>query len=638
MTHQNNLTGQNTDRSRVDFFSKKMGLLTIFSSKEMSLLLSFLKPRSKGIFVLTAASVIVAFFESIKAVLIVGVIKGLSSTDQELAKYFVKTIKGFTIDISIFNPFDGKWSSLKYLAVLLVIFTIIQSLASIIQNVLSEKLRVHLLRDVRTAVMKRMFSFGIDFFNSSRTGDLMYVFNAETARFSLLIRSAGDSINYTVQSLFYLYLIWGHYNLLTLAVFAFGALYFLINIPFERKIKKKSWEASFSQTGLYHFFHQVIYGIKIIKIGNLEERENQNFVKCHQDFEKDSIEMSALNAGLKSSKELFISIMVSILAIYLISSGLVGDMQQNINSSMNLIIYLFLLLKLVKAVSGLQEVRSGLISAYAPFVKVASILNADHHSAGNNDETSKALIKSIEKIEIDNLKFKYPKNEELTLKGINAHFEKGKSYALVGHSGSGKSSLLDLISALREPSQGEIRVNDYALTDLNKSSFLSHLGYMNQEPIIFHDTLFQNVVFFKENAEKAEVDQALRDAEIFDFVQSLEEKEQTRLGERGQSVSGGERQRIGLARVFLQRSDLVLLDEATNSLDLKTEEKIYKNLKSIAQKSILIVVAHRLSAIKDFDEIIVFKDGQIVEQGKHEYLMNLAGHYKTLYEVQNKMV
>ena len=232
------------------------------------------------------------------------------------------------------------------------------------------------------------------------------------------------------------------------------------------------------------------------------------------------------------------------------------------------------------------------------------------------------------------MKFQYEKKQILNIDKFS--FNKNKLIAIVGKSGSGKSTLLDLISNLITPSQGQILINGIDLKNLQAESFQSKLGYMNQEPIIFHDTVRNNINFFDKSSSEAELTAALKLACAYDFVNELENKLDQSIGERGQTLSGGQKQRLGLTRIFLQNPELILLDEATNALDFNTEKMIYNNVKNIAHDKLIIIAAHRLSALIEFDEIIVLNNGKSGEIGNHFELMKMRGIYFDMFNAQLK--
>ncbi|MDH4027436.1 MAG: ABC transporter ATP-binding protein/permease, partial [Nitrospirota bacterium] len=369
-------------------------------------------------------------------------------------------------------------------------------------------------------------------------------------------------------------------------------------------------------------------GIKMIKIGGCEKREKDQFLRYHREFEEEEISLSKLN-GLSSMLQEFLLIMILLL------SGVYMSYFKNMGSLLaspdKILAYLFLLSRAMPAMASLQSARTSIIGAYGPLARVMEVLHkeTDIVQPVSDRTTDPPEIKEIHDISLKNLIFSYNANGRI-LDDINLDFEKGKMYALVGFSGSGKSTLLDLIASVRNPLSGFMTING-TRTD---SSFKQYIGYMNQEPILFHDTIRNNITYFKPDASDEEIWHSLKLAAADDFIRGLPDGLETGLGERGLTVSGGQRQRIGLARVLLQDAPVIMLDEATNALDYQTEKTVYQNLKNLKEGRIIIIAAHRLSTLKDFDHIVVMKKGHIEEQGDHEALIANKSLYYNLFNIQ----
>jgi subfamily B ATP-binding cassette protein MsbA len=235
-------------------------------------------------------------------------------------------------------------------------------------------------------------------------------------------------------------------------------------------------------------------------------------------------------------------------------------------------------------------------------------------------------------IEFDNVTFAYEK--EHVLQGINLRVEKGKTIALVGPSGGGKSTLADLVPRFYDPSSGVVKLDGIPLPDYELESLRRVMGVVTQESILFNDTIFNNIAFALEDAREEDVIQAAKIANAHDFIVQTEGGYQTVIGERGSKLSGGQRQRISIARAVLKNPPILILDEATSALDSESERLVQDALNNLMQNRTSIVIAHRLSTIQHADEIIVVQDGRIVERGRHEDLIRQNGLYKKLNEIQ----
>lgn len=221
------------------------------------------------------------------------------------------------------------------------------------------------------------------------------------------------------------------------------------------------------------------------------------------------------------------------------------------------------------------------------------------------------------------------------LKNININIQKGETIALVGPSGGGKSTLADLIPRFYDPVEGEVQIDGVSLKDITVESIRAKMGIVSQESILFNDTIFNNIAFGKPECTLEEVMQAAKVANAHEFIAQMEGGYEAKIGERGTKLSGGQRQRISIARAILKNPDILILDEATSALDSESEKLVQDALTNLMKNRTSIVIAHRLSTIQEADKIYVMQDGEIIEEGKHENLMEKGGVYKKLIEIQS---
>ena len=239
-------------------------------------------------------------------------------------------------------------------------------------------------------------------------------------------------------------------------------------------------------------------------------------------------------------------------------------------------------------------------------------------------------------IEYRNLSFAYRKGEQgYVLKNINVSIEKGKTIALVGQSGSGKTTMADLLPRYYDPSEGGIYIDGKDIRQLKIKDLRSLMGVVNQESILFNDTVFNNIAFGMNNVSEAAVMQAAKIANAHDFIMEMPDKYQTNIGDRGGKLSGGQRQRLSIARAVLKNPPILILDEATSALDTESERLVQDALNALMKNRTSVVIAHRLSTILSADEILVMQKGEIVERGTHQSLLATGSYYKKLYELQN---
>jgi len=276
--------------------------------------------------------------------------------------------------------------------------------------------------------------------------------------------------------------------------------------------------------------------------------------------------------------------------------------------------------------NGITSVQKGTISAQ----RIFSVIDTTPHI--RNKPGAKTLDTFREQIEFKNVSFAYDKDH--VLRDINLTIEKGKTIALVGPSGGGKSTLADLVPRFYDPASGEVLLDGISMTDYDVESLRRVMGVVTQESILFNDTIFNNIAFGMENVPEGDVIQAAKVANAHDFIMETEHGYQTTIGERGAKLSGGQRQRISIARAVLKNPPILILDEATSALDSESERLVQDALNNLMQNRTSIVIAHRLSTIQHADEIIVVQGGRIVERGRHEDLIGKSGLYRKLNEIQ----
>ncbi|HEX2935288.1 MAG TPA: ATP-binding cassette domain-containing protein, partial [Bacteroidales bacterium] len=250
------------------------------------------------------------------------------------------------------------------------------------------------------------------------------------------------------------------------------------------------------------------------------------------------------------------------------------------------------------------------------------------------DDADARLIKDFKQsIEYKNVSFRYTEAE--VLKNINLRIEKGKSIALVGQSGAGKTTIVDLLPRFYDIVDGDILIDGISIKSLKLEALRALIGVVSQEAILFNDTFYNNIAFGVENATMEQVIAAAQIANAHDFIVATENGYDTNIGERGMKLSGGQQQRITIARAVLKNPPILILDEATSSLDTESESLVQEAITKLMKNRTSIIIAHRLSTIRNVDEIYVLHDGEIVENGTHEALLSLNGYYKKLYDMQN---
>ena len=372
--------------------------------------------------------------------------------------------------------------------------------------------------------------------------------------------------------------------------------------------------------------------------------KNHKIIKIFQreDFEKSRSEIFVNNLKEKSAKiatvyirsapvmEVLTGIMIAILIFY--SGKLIINEELGIN---NFFSFLAAMMLAYQPVKTLTKVNVAIGQGLAAAKRILPIVDMEVQI--NSNENSKSLNFKDGNILFNNINFSYKSNfENKVLKDVSAEFLGGKMTALVGHSGSGKSTLLNMIPRIYSPNEGNIQIDEQDISKINLNSLRKEISIVDQNVTLFDDTVLNNIKYANPDANLEEIYEAADNAMCKDFIENLDNKYETRIGENGVKLSGGEKQRLSIARAFLKKSKIILLDEATSSLDSETEEKIQSALNKLILNKTTIVIAHRLSTILNSDKIYVVDQGKIIDSGNHEDLLSSSNVYKNFYERQIK--
>ena len=397
-----------------------------------------------------------------------------------------------------------------------------------------------------------------------------------------------------------------------------------------KRIGKVTTEAQERSGDLNKYLIDLFKNHKIIKIFQRENFENERSEKFVNDLKEKSIKISAVFIRTTPIMEILTGIIIAILIFY--SGKLIMSEQLSIN---NFFSFLAAMMLAYQPVKSLATINVGVGQGLSAAKRILPII--DNPNKINSNEEYKNLELTEGDIIFKNVNFNYFSNiENEVLKDINVDIIGGKMTALVGHSGSGKSTLLNLIPRIYDPTSGEIFMDGQDIKNVNLSSLRNKISIVDQNTTLFDDTVFNNIKYANPKASKDEIYESAKLSMSLDFINNLENKFETIIGENGVKLSGGERQRLSIARAFLKNSKIVLLDEATSSLDSETESKIQKALELLTSNKTTIVIAHRLSTILNSDKIYVMDKGSIVGTGKHEKLLKESEIYKNFYNKQIK--
>ena len=397
-----------------------------------------------------------------------------------------------------------------------------------------------------------------------------------------------------------------------------------------KRMGKISTQAQEKSGDLNRYLIDIFKNHKIIKIFQRENYEKNRSEKFVNDLKEKSAKIAAVYIRSAPIMEILTGIMIAILIFY--SGKLIFNEELAIN---NFFSFLAAMMLAYQPVKTLTKVNVAIEQGLAAANRIIPIVDLENKIKEN--QKSKNLVLTDGNILFDKVNFSYQSNlDNNVLKNISIKFPGGKMTALVGHSGSGKSTILNLIPRIYLPISGKIIIDDQEISELNLASVRNEISIVDQNTTLFDDTVMNNIKYAKPEAKDGEIFEAAELAMCKDFIDNLENGFQTMIGENGIRLSGGEKQRLSIARAFLKKSKIILLDEATSSLDSETEEKIQKALKKLTYNKTTIVIAHRLSTILNSDNIYVVDKGEITVSGTHEDLLANSSTYKNFYEKQIK--
>ena len=410
----------------------------------------------------------------------------------------------------------------------------------------------------------------------------------------------------------------------------------LIMIPFAsitakklgKRMGKVVTEAQEKSGDLNKYLIDIFKNHKIIKIFQREKYENERSEKFVDDLKEKSIKISAVLIRATPVMEILTGTMIAVLIFY--SGKLIMNDQLSLN---NFFSFLAAMMLAYQPVKSLATINVGISQGLSASKRILPIIDTKNLIQTNDDKINLNLKNGS--IDCKDINFHYSTNlENKVLKNINIKINGGKMTALVGQSGSGKSTLLSLIPRIYDPTEGKLEIDGQDIKEVNLFSLRKEISIVDQNVTLFDDTIFNNIKYAKPDAKDDEIYEAAHLSMCSEFIDKLENKYQTIIGENGVRLSGGEKQRLSIARAFLKKSKIILLDEATSSLDSETEEKIQKALDKLTLNKTTVVIAHRLSTILNSDKIYVMDKGVVMDSGNHEELLTKSDTYKNYYKKQ----
>ena len=528
---------------------------------------------------------------------------------------------------SLINQY-GASSALMLLGVYLIIMTLLKTLSAFLASASLVPIRTGILRDIRNAIYKKITSLHLGYFSHEKKGDIISRMTNDVSEVEASIISSLETIfKNPIMIILYLVVLFTMSWRLTIFVLILLPISGLLIGRIGKSLKRKSLLGQQLSGELISQIEETLGGLRVIKAFNAESKLNLRFQNLNETIRHTFNRIHTRYFLAHPVSEFLGTTVIAILLWYggyLILSGNGGI------SAPEFIYYLVIFYSIINPFKELSRAGYSIQKGLASLQRIDAVLDAENNiSEPSNPQTINSFNNEIR---FNNVSFKY--QDEWVLKNINLTISKGQTIALVGQSGSGKSTLVDLIPRFYDTIEGSISIDGIDIRHLSTHNLRHLMGNVNQEAILFNDTIYNNITFGVESATQAEVEQAARIANAHDFITATLDGYQTNIGDRGSRLSGGQRQRISIARAILKNPPILILDEATSALDTESERLVQDAIEHLMQNRTAIVIAHRLSTIKSADLICVLHEGRIIEQGTHNQLIALNGQYTKLYNMQ----
>ncbi len=602
--------------------------------KSISKLYSYIKPytsRALSSILLSLLGTVFSLFSFTMAMPFLGILFKTQPLIESSLPWELNTkvmLHNFNYFLSTIITSKGEQAALITVSILIIFFVFFKSAFYYLSRYTITPLRTGVVKDFRNNLNSKILNLQLAYFSEERKGDIISrMTNDVQVIESTIIQSISNAIKAPITILVYLGMLFAMSPILTAFVLVLIPLTGIIIGRIGSSLKRKSAKGQIHMGVLLSYIDETLFGLKIIKAFNTENKIHKRFIDENKLYTKimNKIWRKKDLAGPLSE---FLGTIVIVIVMWY--GGKLVLSNQSELSPQAFMTYLIIFSQIIQPAKLLSTVYYNVQKGMASLDRIEDILNAE--TTINEIENPKSLSNFKESITYNNVSFKY--NKDYVLKNINLTISKGKTIALVGQSGGGKSTLVDLLPRFYDITEGDIKIDGIEIKNLKLNDLRRLMGIVNQESILFNDTIYNNIAFGAENVTEEEVFEAAKVANAHEFISKTPEGYETNIGDRGNKLSGGQKQRISIARAVLKNPPILILDEATSALDTESERLVQDAIEKLMKDRTSIVIAHRLSTVKDADEICVLQNGEIIERGKHHELIEQKGIYKKLHDLQ----
>lgn len=524
----------------------------------------------------------------------------------------------------------GGSKTLLILCVALGFMTLLKTACYFGSSAVMIPIRTGVVRDIRRQLYDKIMALPLGFFSQERKGDIIARMSGDVNEVENSIMSSLDMLikNPILIAIYFATLIYVSWELTVFTILVVPVLAWAMGAV-GRQLKKKSLQAQELWSDTMSQVEETLGGLRVIKAFTAEKNMSDRFDGITDALKNKTGRVATRQALAHPMSEFLGTCLIGIVLWF--GGTLILRNEAPIDAS-SFIFYMVILYSILNPLKDFSKAGYAIPKGMASMERIDKILNAGNPIV---EKENPVELGSMEKgISIKDAGFRYEDGKQV-LRNINVEIPKGSTVAIVGESGAGKTTLVDLIPRFYDVTEGSISIDGTDIRDVRVRDLRNLIGYVNQEPILFNDTIFNNIAFGVEDATEEQVIAAAKVANAHDFIMEKEHGYMTNIGDRGMKLSGGQRQRLSIARAILKNPPILILDEATAALDTESEKQVQEALDRLMSTRTTIAIAHRLSTIKNSDEILVMKEGEIVERGRHEELLAVGGYYKRLNDMQS---